>query len=152
MAQKNYGFSDLFSDNQHKNICIFMTSILVRWVSMHLMNHDAEYILTNRSTSEISTKTNRSISAWRTVRKNLVGDWNNLKRIDIIEWSVAWYSHYCDMACAALWSNSNDIVLLNKLSDYVHMLFIFILLFFFFVGEPFAQMNALASCAIVMFV
>ena len=30
---KKYGFSDFFSDKQHKNICIFMKSILVWWVS-----------------------------------------------------------------------------------------------------------------------
>ena len=30
---KNYGFSDLFSAKQHKNICIFMTSIRIWRVS-----------------------------------------------------------------------------------------------------------------------
>ena len=34
---KNYGFSDVFSANQHKNFSIFMSSILVCWVSNALM-------------------------------------------------------------------------------------------------------------------
>ena len=30
---KNYGFSDLFSDKQHRNRCIFMSSIVVWWMT-----------------------------------------------------------------------------------------------------------------------
>ena len=51
------------------------------------------------------------------------------------------YWHYC-----VPWSN--ELVLWNKLSEYVHMLFIILLIIFFVVDEHFAQMNALNKCSL----
>ena len=115
-----------------------------------------------RSTSEIRTKTYRSISRYvmhctkqsgRTIE-------TFLKEL-IIEWSVAWYCHYWYMSCVVLWFN--DIVLWNKLSDYVHILFIFLFIIFlrrwavstFCADECFKKMQAtiiFTSCSILMFV